>query len=76
MRGFAKSLLDKGANVAVISKVLGHSDISVTTKYMYLEDKVKKLEEELEAIRKQTEVEQEEVKTERKKVSQNFMRRQ
>ncbi|MEV5112609.1 tyrosine-type recombinase/integrase [Peribacillus frigoritolerans] len=36
-RGFAKSLLDKGANVAVISKALGHSDISVTTKYLHLE---------------------------------------
>lgn len=36
-RGFAKSLLDKGANVAVISKALGHSDISVTTKYLYLD---------------------------------------
>ncbi|ASS97499.1 integrase [Peribacillus simplex NBRC 15720 = DSM 1321] len=36
-RGFAKSLLDKGANVAVISKALGHSDLSVTTKYLYLD---------------------------------------
>ncbi|KJJ41388.1 integrase [Bacillus subtilis] len=36
-RGFARSLLDKGANVAVISKALGHSDISVTTKYLYLD---------------------------------------
>ncbi|WP_437131619.1 tyrosine-type recombinase/integrase [Bacillus atrophaeus] len=36
-RGFAKSLLDKGANVAVISKALGHSDISVTTKYLHLD---------------------------------------
>ncbi|MGG1417530.1 site-specific integrase [Bacillus subtilis] len=36
-RGFAKTLLDKGANVAVISKALGHSDISVTTKYLYLD---------------------------------------
>lgn len=36
-RGFAKSLLDKGANVAVISKALGHSDISVTTKYLHIE---------------------------------------
>jgi integrase/recombinase XerD len=36
-RGFAKSLLNKGANVAIISKALGHSDISVTTKYLYLE---------------------------------------
>ncbi|MEK5412585.1 site-specific integrase [Priestia sp. FSL W8-0001] len=36
-RGFAKSLLEKGANVAVISKALGHSDISVTTKYLHLD---------------------------------------
>lgn len=36
-RGFAKSLLDKGANVAIISKALGHSDISVTTKYLHLD---------------------------------------
>nr|WP_239534568.1 site-specific integrase [Priestia taiwanensis] len=36
-RGFAKSLLDKGANVAVISKALGHSDIAVTTKYLHLD---------------------------------------
>lgn len=36
-RGFAKSLLDKGANVAVISKALGHSDISITTKYLHLD---------------------------------------
>ncbi|MDQ8056341.1 type I restriction-modification system endonuclease [Bacillus velezensis] len=39
-------------------------------------EKVKKLEEELEAIRRQAEVEQEEVKIERKKISKNFMRRQ
>jgi integrase/recombinase XerD len=36
-RGFAKSLLDKGANIAVISKALGHSDLSVTTKYLHLD---------------------------------------
>ncbi len=36
-RGFAKTLLNKGANVAVISKALGHSDISVTTKYLHLD---------------------------------------
>lgn len=36
-RGFAKSLLDKGANVVVISKALGHSDVSVTTKYLHLD---------------------------------------
>lgn len=36
-RGFAKSLLDKGANIAVISKALAHSDLSVTTKYLHLD---------------------------------------
>lgn len=36
-RGFAKNLLEKGASVAVISKALGHSDIGVTTKYLYLD---------------------------------------
>lgn len=35
--GFVKSLLDTGASVAVISKALGHSDISVTTKYLHLD---------------------------------------
>ncbi|PAK42653.1 tyrosine-type recombinase/integrase [Peribacillus simplex] len=39
-RGFAKTLLNKGANVAVISKALGHSDISVTTKYLHLDIEV------------------------------------
>ncbi len=36
-RGFAKKLLDKGANVALISKALGHSDIAVTTRYLHLD---------------------------------------
>lgn len=36
-RGFAKRLLDRGANVAEISKALGHSDIAVTTRYLHLE---------------------------------------
>lgn len=36
-RGFAKSLLDKGAHIALISKALGHGDIEVTTKYLYLD---------------------------------------
>ncbi|MGH1158390.1 site-specific integrase [Bacillus mycoides] len=36
-RGFAKNLLKKGANVALISKALGHSDISVTTRYLHLD---------------------------------------
>lgn len=33
-RGFAKNLLDKGANIALISKALGHSDLGVTTQYL------------------------------------------
>lgn len=33
-RGFAKNLLDKGANIALISKALGHSDLAVTTQYL------------------------------------------
>lgn len=33
-RGYAKSLLDKGANIALISKALGHSDLGVTTQYL------------------------------------------
>lgn len=36
-RGFAKNLLNKGANIAVISKALGHSDIAVTTQYLHLD---------------------------------------
>ncbi|EOW9529815.1 tyrosine-type recombinase/integrase [Bacillus cytotoxicus] len=36
-RGFAKNLLKKGANIALISKALGHSDIAVTTRYLHLE---------------------------------------
>lgn len=36
-RGFAKNLLDKGANIALISKALGHSNIAVTTKYLHLD---------------------------------------
>jgi type I restriction enzyme R subunit len=40
------------------------------------EEKVKKLEEELEVIRKQAETEQADAKDERKKISKNFMRRQ
>ncbi|MEI5905612.1 site-specific integrase [Bacillus spongiae] len=36
-RGFAKKLLDKGANIALISKALGHSDIAVTTRYLHLD---------------------------------------
>jgi integrase len=33
-RGYAKSLLDKGANLALISKALGHSNLAVTTQYL------------------------------------------
>lgn len=36
-RGFAKSLLSKGANVAEISKALGHSNLAVTTQYLHLD---------------------------------------
>lgn len=35
-RGFAKNLLRKGANIALISKALGHSDLAVTTRYLHL----------------------------------------
>jgi len=33
-RAYAKSLYDKGANIALISKALGHSDLAVTTQYL------------------------------------------
>ncbi|WP_078548696.1 tyrosine-type recombinase/integrase [Litchfieldia alkalitelluris] len=36
-RGFAKSLLSKGANIVEISKALGHSNLAVTTQYLHLE---------------------------------------
>lgn len=36
-RGFAKNLLNKGANLALISKALGHSDFAVTTQYLDLD---------------------------------------
>lgn len=35
-RAYAKSLLDKGANVALIGKVLGHADLATTTQYLDL----------------------------------------
>lgn len=44
-RGFAKNLLNKGANIALISKALGHSNIDVTTRYLHLE--IKEVEQEL-----------------------------
>ncbi|MGE6609359.1 tyrosine-type recombinase/integrase [Peribacillus sp. NPDC076916] len=46
-RGFAKKLLDRGANVAVISRALGHSDIAVTSRYLHLDK-----EEVAESLRK------------------------
>lgn len=36
-RAYAKSLYDKGANIALISKALGHSNLAVTTQYLDLE---------------------------------------
>lgn len=36
-RGFAKSLLEKGASIVEISKALGHSDLSVTTQYLHMD---------------------------------------
>lgn len=36
-RGYAKALLNKGANIALISKALGHSDLGVTTQYLDLD---------------------------------------
>lgn len=36
-RGYAKGLLDKGANLALISKALGHSNLAVTTQYLDLD---------------------------------------
>ena len=52
------------------------AELSTETLQQEYEEKVKKLEEELEAIRQQAEVEQADVKTVRKKISKNFMRRQ
>lgn len=36
-RGYAVSLLKKGASVPLISKALSHSDVAITTKYLYLD---------------------------------------
>lgn len=36
-RGYGRSLLEKGANVALISKALGHSNLAVTTQYLDLD---------------------------------------
>lgn len=46
-RGFAKNLLQKGANIAQISKALGHSNLAVTTQYLHLDK-----EEVAESLRK------------------------
>lgn len=35
-RAYAKNLYNSGADIAVISKALGHSDIAVTTRYLHL----------------------------------------
>ncbi|MCW6683096.1 site-specific integrase [Aerococcaceae bacterium NML160702] len=45
-RGFAKRLLDKGVNIAIISKALNHSSLEVTTKYLYVSN-----DEVVEALR-------------------------
>lgn len=37
-RGYAKNLLSKGADIALISKALGHSNLSVTTLYLQLDE--------------------------------------
>ncbi|MBC1290468.1 tyrosine-type recombinase/integrase [Listeria booriae] len=36
-RGFAKQLLERGADLALISKALGHSNLAVTTQYLHFE---------------------------------------
>lgn len=36
-RAYAKNLLNKGANIALISKALGHKDLSTTTRYLHLD---------------------------------------
>ncbi|MGD7021499.1 tyrosine-type recombinase/integrase [Rossellomorea vietnamensis] len=46
-RGFAKSLLGKGASIADISKALGHSNLAVTSQYLHLDK-----EEVAESLRK------------------------
>lgn len=37
-RGFAKRLLDKGVNIAIISKALNHKSIETTTRYLYIDN--------------------------------------
>lgn len=36
-RAYAKNLLKAGANIALISKALGHKDLSTTTQYLHLD---------------------------------------
>ena len=36
-RTYAKNLLNAGANIALISKALGHKDLSTTTQYLHLD---------------------------------------
>ena len=36
-RAYAKNLLKGGANIALISKALGHKDLSTTTRYLHLD---------------------------------------
>ncbi|MDQ0174464.1 tyrosine-type recombinase/integrase [Bacillus chungangensis] len=36
-RGFAKSLLEKGAKITDISRALGHSNLAVTSQYLHLD---------------------------------------
>lgn len=36
-RAYAKNLLKQGANIALISKALGHQDLSTTTQYLHLD---------------------------------------
>lgn len=37
-RAYARNLLDQGANIALISKALGHKDLATTTQYLYLSE--------------------------------------
>lgn len=37
-RAYAKNLLDQGANIALISKALGHADLATTTQYLHLSE--------------------------------------
>ena len=46
-RGFAKNLLNKGADLTLISKALGHSDFAVTARYLHIDK-----EEVVENLRK------------------------